>query len=134
MNNSRKIQDETMKKLTTLLLVSIVTLLLTACGGGGSDASSDNRDNTTSGRIVLSWVAPSTRDDGSYLPLTELEGYRIYYGSSANNLTMLVDLNDTDITEYSVDSLPSGNYYFAVTVYDLDGLESGYSNLVNKDV
>jgi hypothetical protein len=134
MINSRKIQDETMKKLITLLLVSIVTLLLTACGGGGSDASSDNRDNTTSGRIVLSWVAPSTRDDGSYLPLTELEGYRIYYGSSADTLTMLVDLNDTDITEYSVDSLPSGNYYFAVTVYDLDGSESAFSNLVNKDV
>jgi ABC-type glycerol-3-phosphate transport system substrate-binding protein len=129
-----------MKKLTTLLLVSVVTLLLTACGGGGSGASSDNRDTTTggapttSGRLVLSWVAPSTRADGSYLPLTELEGYRIYYGSSADNLTMLVDLNDKDITEYTVDSLPSGNYYFAITVYDLDGYESRFSNIVNTDV
>jgi hypothetical protein len=129
-----------MKKLTALLLVSIVTLLLTACGGGGSDANSDDRNTptgggaTTNGRLVLSWIAPSSRTDGSYLPLTELEGYRIYYGSSANNLTMLVDLNDKDITEYTVDSLPSGNYYFAITVYDQNGIESGFSNIVNKDV
>jgi hypothetical protein len=83
---------------------------------------------------VLSWGAPSSRVDGSYLSLTELEGYRIYYGSSADDLSMLVDLNDTDITEYTVDSLPSGNYYFAITVYDLEGLESGFSNIVNTDV
>ncbi|MGD8910518.1 MAG: fibronectin type III domain-containing protein [Chromatiales bacterium] len=123
-----------MKKLATLLLVSIVTLLLAACGSSGSDTGSDNRDTTPDSHLVLSWGAPSSRVDGSYLSLTELEGYRIYYGSSADDLSMLVDLNDTDITEYTVDSLPSGNYYFAITVYDLEGLESGFSNIVNTDV
>jgi hypothetical protein len=47
---------------------------------------------------------------------------------------LLVDLNDDSLTEYTPDALPSGNYYFAVTAYDSDGNESGYSNVINKDV
>ncbi len=127
-----------MKKLITLLLIAVTTLVLTACGSGGGDSTTDSRDTTSpppsSGSLLLSWVAPSTRADGSYLPLTELEGYRIYYGTSASNLSVLVDLNDDSLTQYSVDTLPSGNYYFAVTAYDSDGVESGLSNIINKGV
>jgi hypothetical protein len=127
-----------MKKLTTLLLIAIIAIMLTACGGGSSSGSTDSRDPVTTpstpSSLMLSWVAPSTRADGSYLPLTELEGYRIYYGTSPSNMNMLVDLNDDTMTEYNVDSLPSGNYYFAVSAYDSDGIESSLSNVINKDV
>jgi hypothetical protein len=125
-----------MKKLTTLLLAIATTLILTACGGGGSTESSDGRESTVSmsGSARLSWVAPATRADSSFLALTDLEGYRVYYGTSASSLVMLVDLNDNSITEYTPDTLPSGNYYFAVTAYDSEGNESGYSNVINKDV
>jgi hypothetical protein len=129
-------RDKIMKKLITLLLVIITTGLLTACGGGASSSSSDNRDSTSSlvGSASLSWTAPSTRADNSYLPMTELQGYRIYYGTSANDLSMLVDLNDSTITNYSLNDLPAGTYFFSVTAYDLDGLESGLSNVISKDV
>jgi ABC-type glycerol-3-phosphate transport system substrate-binding protein len=127
--------DKTMKKLTTLLSVSFITLVLTACGGGSSsDSSASSQPTTTTGEVQLSWTAPTTRTDGTYLPLTELDGYRIYYGTSADNLTVLIDLNEDDITEYTVDTLPTGNYYFAISAYDSDGVESGYSNVINKDV
>ena len=125
-----------MKKLTTLLLAIVTSLILTACGGGSSTASSDDRDTniSTSSSARLSWVAPATRADSSYLALADLEGYRVYYGTTASSLILLVDLNDNTITEYTPSSLPSGNYYFAVTAYDSDGNESGYSNVINKDV
>ncbi len=121
-----------MKKLSTLLLAATISLLLSACGGGGSASSSVNRDGA--GRVLLSWSAPTARTDGSFLPVTELQGYRIYYGSSEDSLSVLVDLNDDSITEYTVDTLPSGSYYFAITAYDTDGVESGLSNVINKDV
>ena len=121
-----------MKKLATLLLIAITALLLSACGGGSTSASGDNRDAT--GVVVLSWVAPSSRTDGSFLPPSELQGYRIYYGTSPNNLDMMVDLNDDSITDYTLTDLPSGSYYFAVTAYDADGMESGLSNVIIKDV
>ncbi len=121
-----------MNKINTLLLASVVSLLLSACGGGAS--SSVNRDDISAGRVLLSWTAPTARTDGAFLPVTELQGYRIYYGSSENDLSVLVDLNDDSITEYTVDTLPSGSYYFAISAYDSDGVESGLSNVINKDV
>lgn len=125
-----------MKKLTTLLLVMASALLLTACGGGSSSESSDSRtpDGTTSGQALLSWIAPSTRADSTYLPLNDVEGFRVYYGTSASNLVLLADLNDNSITEYTTDAMPSGSYFFAVTAYDTEGNESGLSNVINKDV
>ncbi|MCU7852669.1 MAG: fibronectin type III domain-containing protein [Candidatus Thiodiazotropha sp. (ex Monitilora ramsayi)] len=123
-----------MKKISTLILVILTSLVLSACGGGSTDSTSDSRDTIVGTAETLSWTAPVTRADSSYLPLTELQGYRIYYGTSSDNLNMLVDLNDGSITEFSIDTLPAGNYYFAITAYDADGVESGYSNVVNKDV
>lgn len=124
-----------MKKLTPLFLILAMCSLLTACGGGAESTGNDGRDTSSSASApVLSWIAPTTRSDSSYLPANELMGYRIYYGTSSSNLSVLVDLNDESITEYTVDTLPSGNYYFAVTAYDMDGNESGLSNLINKDV
>jgi hypothetical protein len=127
--------DKIVKRLSSLFLVIITTGILAACGGGASTSGdSQNSATTLDGRISLSWAAPSTRSDNSYLPMTELQGYRIYYGTSADDLSMLVDLNDNSITDYSINDLPSGSYVFCVTAYDLDGQESSMSNLINKDV
>lgn len=137
-----------MIRLITLSLVLVTSIMLTACGGGGGGASNTlgaisssgtaagagAGTGTGTGRIALSWSAPSSRADGSYLPLSELEGYRIYYGTSSTDFTMLVDLNDYSITEYNVTTLNSGNYYFAITAYDSNGVESGFSNMINKDI
>ena len=120
-----------MKKLGNLVIISALTLLLTACGGGGG---TDGSSSASAGRVLLSWYAPTSRIDSSPLNLSDLEGYRIYYGSSMEDVsTMLVDLNDNSVTEYSA-SLPSGTYYFAITAYDSSGMESGLSNIINKDV
>jgi hypothetical protein len=123
-----------MNKIIILFIFLITTILLTACGGGGGSSSNDSHQPAAGNGIVLSWVAPTSRVDDSFLPVSELDGYRIYYGTTAADLTVLVDLNDDSITEYTVDTLPAGNYYFAVTAYDTDGTESGLSNLINKDV
>ena len=121
-----------MRKLGNLFIISALTLLLTACGGGGGGTAASS--GASAGRVLLSWYAPTSRIDSSPLNLSDLEGYRIYYGSSMDDVsTMLVDLNDNTVTEYLV-SLPSGTYYFAITAYDSGGMESGLSNIINKDV
>jgi hypothetical protein len=123
-----------MKNIITLALVIFSSILLTACGGGGGDASVDTQNTTTTSGKVLEWTAPTTRTDNTPLNLSEIQGYRVYYGTSPNNLTILVDLNDDTITDFTVNDIPSGNYYFAVTAYDMDGVESGFSNIINTDV
>jgi hypothetical protein len=80
----------------------------------------------------LSWAAPSTREDGSTLALSDIDGYRIYMGDSASSLVLVMDINDYSMNEYTLNDIPQGDHYFAVTAYDNAGSESGLSNMILK--
>jgi hypothetical protein len=64
--------------------------------------------------------------------LTDLGGYKVYYGTSSGNYTVLKNVGN--VTTYKVGNLSSGLYYFAVTAYDTSGNESDYSNEVSKTI
>ena len=83
-----------------------------------------------SGSATLSWTAPTLNTDGS--ALTDLAGYRIYYGTSASQLNQTVDINTAGISSYVVGNLNSGNYYFAISARNAQGVESSRSNIASK--
>lgn len=84
------------------------------------------------GSASLSWVAPSSRSDNSALPLSEIGGYRVYYGPSEDQLVLLASIDDASVTQYTANSLAAGTHYFAVTSYDVQGGESALSNIGGK--
>ena len=84
---------------------------------------------TVNGNLTLSWVAPSENVDGS--ALTDLAGYRIYWGVASRSYDDHVQLNDATATTHTV-VLPEGDYYVAMTALDDDGNESAHSNEVLK--
>ena len=88
----------------------------------------------TVGSAVLNWIAPSARIDGSEFQLSEIRGYRIYYGMDSTSLTLLVDVNTPAVDSYIVNDLPEGTHYFAVTVYDVNGVESAMSVVRSKTI
>ncbi|HOD36554.1 MAG TPA: fibronectin type III domain-containing protein [Syntrophales bacterium] len=68
-------------------------------------------------QISLEWDANDEPD---------LEGYRIYYGTSSGNYTASVDIGNN--THCVISNLEQGvTYYFAATAYDGEGNESGFS-------
>lgn len=84
------------------------------------------------GRASLTWAGPSLRSDNSALPLSEIDGYRIYHGPSEDQLALIANIDDASATQYTVDSLTAGTHYFAVTSYDIHGSESALSNIGTK--
>jgi hypothetical protein len=66
--------------------------------------------------------------------LTDLAGFRIFYGTSASNLTQLAQLAGTSLTSYTVTSLASGTWYFAATAYSSTGMQSAMSTPVTKTI
>lgn len=83
------------------------------------------------GSIKLSWNPPNANSDGT--PLTDLSGYKIYYGTEPNLYTDSLDVGN--VTSYRVGQLKNGTtYYFAVIAYDYSGNESEHSNEVSLDV
>ena len=57
----------------------------------------------------------------------DLDGYKVYYGTLSGTYTQVIDVGA--VTSTDVSNLGEGHtYYFAVTAYDVDGNESGFSN------
>ncbi|MCU7847364.1 MAG: putative Ig domain-containing protein, partial [Candidatus Thiodiazotropha sp. (ex Lucinoma kastoroae)] len=86
----------------------------------------------TTGSVSLAWVPPSTRTDGSSLDMSEIAGYKVYMGATQDTLEQVMDFADSTTQNCVLDDIENGNYYFAVTTYDNDGNESGFSNIAMK--
>jgi len=84
------------------------------------------------GSATLSWTAPTQNTDGS--PLTNLAGFRIYYGNSPSMLNNTIDVNNPTVTSYEVTGLSSGTWYFALRAYTTSNVESTLSNTASKTI
>lgn len=81
---------------------------------------------------LLSWIAPTERTDGT--PLTDLDAYRVYWGTATRNYPNMLTLGDENALTFNVTALTPGiRYFFAVTAIDTALRESAYSNEASKD-
>ena len=80
----------------------------------------------------MSWTPPTQNSNGS--TITNLAGYNIHYGTSSQDYTQVVAVNNPSLNRYVIDSLPNGTYYFAVTAYNSQGVESPMSGEVTTAV
>jgi hypothetical protein len=119
-------------------------LLLAACGGGEPvtevvqppnspvQAPPPSTPTPVTGNATLSWIPPTQNEDGS--ALTNLAGYRIYYGTSASNLNQTINLTNPGLTRYVVENLSGGTWYFGIRAYSSNGAESAMSAIASKTI
>jgi plastocyanin len=84
------------------------------------------------GSATLNWTAPTANTDGS--TLTDLAGYRIYYGTSSSNLDKVVQIANPGLTTYLIDNLTPGTWYFSLKSYSAAGTESSATNVASKTI
>jgi len=84
------------------------------------------------GSATLSWTPPTENTDGS--ALTDLAGYKIYYGRSPDSLDRVVDVTSAGMTSYVVENLTPATWYFSMTSYNASRVESTKSEAVSKTV
>lgn len=84
------------------------------------------------GQASLKWTPPTKNTDGT--TLSDLAGYRIWYGSLADQLDKRINVNNPGLAAYVVEGLAPGTWYFAVAAYTTAGGESANSNVVSKIV
>ena len=86
----------------------------------------------TNGSATLTWTPPTTNTNGS--ALTNLTGYRVYWGPAVGNYTQSVSVNNPGLSTYVVESLVPGTYYFAVAAVNSLGGESAKSSVASKTI
>jgi hypothetical protein len=91
-----------------------------------------NRESGQTGSATLSWVAPTARTDGS--PLTNLGGYKIYYGRMSGVYDYQINISNPGVLTYVVEDLMSGDWYFSLAAYDSAGIESDRSNEALRNI
>ncbi len=84
------------------------------------------------GSVTLSWTPPTQNTDGT--SLTDLAGYKIYWGTSVGIYPNSVTVNNSSISTYVVENLAPGTYEFVATSFNAAGVESSYSNSTTKVV
>jgi hypothetical protein len=146
----------TFKILPRAWLLLAAVLVLSGCGGGSGasstssslqssgltgSSSQDTRSTSSpppvipsnTGSFSLSWTAPVTRADGEPLSLADINGYRVYYGTSRGSYPNQVNITDGAATRKTINNLaPGKRYYLVMTTYDNAGRESAPSPEVAK--
>jgi hypothetical protein len=84
------------------------------------------------GTATISWIPPTQNTDGS--PLTDLGGYRIYYGTSQTNLAQMAEVDNPGLTSYVVQNLSPATWYFTMRAFRTNGTESEPSNIASKTI
>ncbi|MGQ0384108.1 MAG: putative Ig domain-containing protein [Gammaproteobacteria bacterium] len=115
--------------------VGSVDVTISVSDGRGAQANDQTRVNVqqaVAGRATLSWEAPTQRVDGS--PLTNLAGFKVYYGTSASNLSNVIQIADPGARTRVIDNLTVGTWHFAASAYDQSGVESARSNVASKTI
>ena len=129
------------KRFTSILITLFISLQISACSNEpnvivdtadiNSDPSTDTGIGTdkssTVADINLSWAAPSAREDNSSISLSEIAGYRVFYGKTQGQYSNSISINDGTTTDYTLANLPTGTYYFVLTTLDTEGRESQFS-------
>jgi hypothetical protein len=100
--------------------------------GPAAPATPAQSANGSARSATLSWEAPTMNTNGT--ALTDLAGYRIYYGSSPGELTHTVKISTIGLQTYVIDDLEPGPWYFAVMAIAANGAESKMSDVVVKTI
>lgn len=81
------------------------------------------------GKTTITWQARTENTDGS--SLTDLAGFRLYYGQISGTYTDVVQATNPTATSYAL-ALPNGKYFVAMTAINREGNESAYSNEIMR--
>jgi hypothetical protein len=84
------------------------------------------------GSATLTWTPPTQNTDGS--ALTDLAGYKIYWGTTQGSYPNSVTLTNPGLTSYVVTDLVPGTYFFVATALNSAGTESAFSAPASKTI
>ncbi len=84
--------------------------------------------------VKLRWQLPLDRADGSFLALSEISGFEIYYSgeNSAKSEAIRIDGNQTD--NYVIQDLPADVYHISMVTIDNKDVPSELSEIVSVDL
>ena len=73
-------------------------------------------------------MAPSQRENGNFLDITEVGGYEIRYRLASANTYDYITIDDAWSNQYNFPWL-EGEYIFQIAAFDKNGVYSNFTNI-----
>ena len=102
------------KRVICFVLIGLFLSVIIGCGGGGGEGASGYVALPAPASSPASSSAPQLFRTGDDPNVCGLCGY-----------TVMIDVGN--VTEYTINDLPAGTYYYSLTTYDVNGIESIFS-------
>lgn len=88
---------------------------------------------------TLQWTAPTAYTNNDPLPLTDISEYRVYSTkvqpfSSFTSVPITVSYPSLSTMQFTMTSLSTGTWFFAVTCVDIQFNESDFSNIISTRI
>ena len=116
--------------------VGVYSNIVISASNGKVSATLPAFDIAVKGQVIgsaeLYWSVPTLNEDGS--PLTNLAGYKIRYGTTPGSLSQVVDVANPAVTSATIEGLAAGTWYFSVTSYTNNGVESAAAGPVYSTI
>jgi hypothetical protein len=126
------------QRVVSVVMLIGITMSFAGCGGDDDPAAQQTPAPTSplpgpgTGSALLTWYPPTQNSDGS--ALTNLAGYKVYWGTSPTNLSNSVTLTNPGLSSYLVEQLTPATWHFALTAVNSAGVESARSNVASKQI
>ena len=126
-----------MLQLSVKRLIIYITFFfyLTGCAieeGDSGSSSGFDVEGSGKGAALMSWTSPTDNTDNS--TLTDLAGFKIYYGTFPGEYDRTITINNPGLSSYLVENLASSDWFFVMTAFNISGIESAYSAEVYKEI
>ncbi len=115
------------KFFVALIFLFVIFSFFSSCGGDWKGLESVSSPPDV-GTATLYWTIPYSSTDATLSNTPS--GFIIYFGNTSGHYRYSINVGN--VTEYTIDSLSSGTWYFALTSYDIRGNESALSNELSK--
>lgn len=80
----------------------------------------------SAGSLTLSWTPPTQSADGTLL--TDLDSYRVRWGTQSGDHPNLREVDNPGVSNFVIDGLAPGIYFFTISAVDTSNNESAASN------
>ncbi len=126
-----------MLQLSVKRLIIYITFFFYLAGcaieeGDSGSSSGVDVERTGNGTALMSWTPPTDNTDDS--TLTDLAGFKIYYGTFPGEYDRTITINNPGLSSYLVENLASSDWFFVMTAFNSSGIESAYSAEVYKEI
>ncbi|PKN87213.1 MAG: hypothetical protein CVU51_05985 [Deltaproteobacteria bacterium HGW-Deltaproteobacteria-1] len=105
-------------RIVCFVLIGLFLSVIVGCGGGGGEGAG------------VYMASPAPASSPAALPVSSSATQLFRTGDDPNVCGLCgyaVVIDAGNVTEYTINDLPTGTYYYSLTTYDINGIESIFS-------